>query len=83
MHSTATLARRLTAVSLLTLAVSAGAAVTAGAADASPAVGSPCIGAEIGKRAVTPGGTRIVCDDYRWVLDHGQVTRHPWADDQR
>ncbi|MYR07442.1 hypothetical protein GTV32_14510 [Gordonia sp. SID5947] len=47
-----------------------------------PAIGAPCIGADIGRRTTEANGTPIICDDYVWVLDKGQVARHPWADDQ-
>lgn len=49
---------------------------------AGPAVGDPCIGADIGRRAVDANGTAIMCDNYRWTVDKGQAPRHPWADDQ-
>lgn len=49
---------------------------------AGPALGDPCIGAEIGRRTVDANGTAIICDNYVWVVDSGQQARHPWADDQ-
>ncbi|KXO90544.1 hypothetical protein [Tsukamurella pseudospumae] len=76
--------RRLTATALLGLALAGGAA-TVGAATAQaagPGLGDSCIGAEVGKRAVTADGTRILCSEYRWVVDHGQRPSHSWADDQ-
>ncbi len=56
----------------------------AGAPPQGPSLGDTCIGADIGRRAVDPAtGAAIMCDDYRWVVDAGQVPRHPWADSQR
>lgn len=77
--------RRITAAALLGLALAGGAA-TVGAATAQaagPQLGASCIGADIGKRAVTANGTRIVCSEYRWVVDRGQTPSHSWADSQR
>ncbi|MEZ5209547.1 hypothetical protein MYK68_13455 [Gordonia sp. PP30] len=51
-------------------------------AQAGPAIGTPCIGADTGKRAVDPSGTAIVCDQYQWRADTGQQPGHSWADDQ-
>lgn len=48
-----------------------------------PSIGDSCIGANIGMRAVDANGNSIMCDNYAWVLDQGQVPSHPWADDQR
>ncbi|OZC33997.1 hypothetical protein CJJ17_22755 [Gordonia polyisoprenivorans] len=50
---------------------------------AAPIIGQSCIGADIGRTAIDPNGTAIVCDDYQWVPNTGQTPRHPWADDQR
>lgn len=47
-----------------------------------PAVGDPCIGAEIGRRTTDADGRAIICDNYRWSFDVGQTARHPWVDDQ-
>lgn len=51
--------------------------------NAAPIIGQSCIGADIGRTAIDPNGTAIVCDDYQWVPNTGQTPRHPWADDQR
>ncbi|MFW0793260.1 hypothetical protein AAFP30_05565 [Gordonia sp. CPCC 205515] len=57
-----------------------------GAADASPTggpqLGQRCIGADIGRTALDARGNSIICDNYRWRLNHGQRARHPWVDDQ-
>lgn len=82
----------VTAVETGTPSPSAGPRITATPAEsataepgvpaAGPVLGDPCIGADTGKTAVDPGGTAIVCDDYRWREDTGQTPGHSWADDQ-
>ena len=57
------------------------ASMTAGAAIAEPRaehlVGDECIGAEIGKRDVTPSGQAIICDsDFHWRPYVGQTPTH-------
>lgn len=48
-----------------------------------PQIGDQCAGADIGRKNVDANGTAIVCDNYQWAADVGQVPRHPWADSQR
>lgn len=47
-----------------------------------PALGDACIGANIGMRATAADGTGIICDNYSWQRDVGQVPSHPWVDGQ-
>ncbi|BDD83293.1 hypothetical protein TPB0596_30560 [Tsukamurella pulmonis] len=77
--------RRFAATALLGLALAGGSATVGGAAAqaAGPQLGDTCVGADIGKRAVTANGTRILCSEYRWVVDRGQTPSHSWVDDQR
>ncbi|HMT49249.1 hypothetical protein [Dietzia sp. UBA5065] len=49
---------------------------------AGPQLGDGCIGADIGRTAVDADGNSILCDNYRWVLNVGQVPRHPWVEEQ-
>jgi hypothetical protein len=48
-----------------------------------PQLGDQCIGADIGRTAVTADGTAIMCDNYVWQLNQGQTPSHPWVDGQR
>ena len=65
----------------------AGAAV-AGVAAADPlpqhVVGEQCIGADIGRKDLTPSGQVIICDsNYHWQPYTGQTPTDPWVAGQR
>lgn len=62
--------------------------VTASAATAAPlaehAVGDQCIGADIGRKDVSPDGQPIICDSsYTWQPYVGQTPNDPWVTAQR
>lgn len=65
----------------------AGAAVAdVAAADPLPqhVVGEQCIGADIGRKDLTPSGQVIICDsNYRWEPYTGQTPTDPWVAGQR
>lgn len=47
-----------------------------------PQIGDRCIGADIGRTGTDANGTAIICDNYQWVPNVGQVPRHPWVEEQ-
>ncbi|MUL68328.1 hypothetical protein BOO86_27925 [Mycobacterium sp. CBMA 234] len=61
-----------------------GMTVAAAAPMAQHVVGEQCIGAEIGRKDLTPSGQVIICDgNYRWEPYAGQTPSDPWVAGQR